>query len=268
MNHSLAEMTWPDVARAVATGAATVILPLGATEQHGPHLPLGTDTFRAAALANRLAAHLPGALVAPALPIGCSDEHHGFAGLLGLDHTTLAAVIVDCARRMVTWGVRRLILLSAHGGNGQALALALERIHTELPDLLVWAHDAAPDTPTVCPPALLAVAAAEGIPAEVAGLHAGEAETSEMLYLRPDLVQVERAVAGYTGNMDAVLSRLEEAGVRAVAPSGVLGDPRPADGKRGGRYLDACARYYIQCLLGLCDCPFRQYAQQPPKGAP
>ena len=99
MKRVLAEMTWPDVAQAVACGMTTVILPLGATEQHGPHLPLGTDTFRAEALAERLASALPDALVAPALPIGCSDEHSGFAGLLSLDHATLAGVIVHCARR-------------------------------------------------------------------------------------------------------------------------------------------------------------------------
>ena len=96
----LAELTWPQVARALAEGATTVILPLGATEQHGPHLPLGTDTLRAEALAARLAERLP-ALVAPVLPVGCSDEHGGFAGLLSLEAETLAAVIVDCARRMV-----------------------------------------------------------------------------------------------------------------------------------------------------------------------
>ena len=121
MTGLLAEMTWAEVADAVAGGATTVVLPLGATEQHGPHLPLGTDTFRAAALAEQLAAALPDTLVAPVLPIGCSDEHTGFAGLLSLDHTTLAGVIVDCAMRMAGWGVRRLVLLSSHGGNASAL---------------------------------------------------------------------------------------------------------------------------------------------------
>jgi creatinine amidohydrolase len=108
----LTESSWPDVAQAVAAGMTTVILPLGATEQHGPHLPLGTDTCRAAALAERLAERLP-ALVAPVIPIGCSDEHGGFAGLLSLEAETLAAVIVDCARRMIDWGVRRMVGLPA-----------------------------------------------------------------------------------------------------------------------------------------------------------
>ncbi|MCG6867553.1 MAG: creatininase family protein, partial [Gammaproteobacteria bacterium] len=117
MTGRLAEMTWPEVAQALAGGVTTVILPLGATEQHGPHLPLATDTVRAAALAEALAEQLTQTLVAPVLPIGCSDEHSGFPGLLSLEGGTLARVIVDCARRMAAWGLQRLILLSAHGGN-------------------------------------------------------------------------------------------------------------------------------------------------------
>ena len=138
MSRLLAEMTSPEVDQAIAAGITTVILPLGATEQHGPHLPLGTDTFRAAALADGLDAASTGTLVAPPLPVGCSDEHTGFAGLLGLDHETLARVIVDCGNRMAAWGVRRLVLLSAHGGNGRALELARARLQEEAVELEVW----------------------------------------------------------------------------------------------------------------------------------
>ncbi len=213
----LADMTWPDVAAAVAAGATTVILPLGATEQHGPHLPLGTDTFRAAALADRLAARLPEALVAPPLPIGCSDEHAGFPGLLSLDAETLASVIVDCACRMVAWGARRLILLSAHGGNGRALERAAARLTRELPDLRVW------------------------LPNDLLGLHAGEGETSEMLCLRPDLVRREYAAPGFVGDMEQVILKLRAAGLQPITANGVLGDPTRADAARGARYLDARA---------------------------
>jgi creatinine amidohydrolase len=226
-------MTWPDVAQAVANGSTTVILPLGATEQHGPHLPLGTDTFRAAALANRLAAQLPESLVAPVLPIGCSDEHTGFPGLFSLSHETLAAVLVDCAQRLVGWGVRQLILLSAHGGNEPALTLAGERLRRQLPQLRVWLPAAL--TQVAAP--LLAIAEEDGIAPETFGLHAGEGETSEMLYLRPELVRMKQAVPGYTGDMMAALPRLCEAGLRPLTANGILGDPRPAQAARGRRYL-------------------------------
>jgi mycofactocin precursor peptide peptidase len=244
MRRLLAEMTWPDVTQAVANGMTTVILPLGATEQHGPHLPLGTDTFRAEALAERLASTLPDALVAPALPIGCSDEHSGFAGLLSLDHATLAGVIVNCARRMAAWGVRRLVLLSAHGGNGQALELAADCLSEKLPGLQIWVLGSS----TTMSDALLAVAEAEGISAEAVGLHAGDGETSEMLCLRPDLVRMERIVPGYTGPMAEVMPRLLEAGLRPFTSTGTLGDASRADGRRGERYLAEQIESYRQSL--------------------
>lgn len=235
----LAQLTWPQVARAVADGATTVILPLGATEQHGPHLPLGTDTVRAEALAERLAERWP-ALVAPALPIGCSDEHGGFAGLLSLEAETLAAVIVDCARRMVAWGVRCLVVLSAHGGNGRALALAEARLRQELPELAVWI----PDAGTLCGVAVREVAAADGVSMEAVGLHAGEGETSELLHLAPEQVRMDRAISGYTGDMTEGLTRLVAAGTQALNADGVVGDPRLADAARGERYLTAQTACY------------------------
>ena len=251
MRRRLAEMTWPDVAAAVADGATTVILPLGATEQHGHHLPLGTDTYRAAALADMLAATLPHALVAPALPIGCSDEHHGFAGLLGLDHETLAGVIVDCARRVVGWGVRRLVLLSAHGGNARALGLATARLGDDLPALRVVVLGGE----TLVSDAILAVAEAEGVSDDAVGLHAGEGETSEMLALRPDLVHLERAVPGYRGgargSMGTLMARLQREGLRAVTPTGTLGDAGAAEGTRGARYLDIQIEAYRRALAAV-----------------
>jgi mycofactocin precursor peptide peptidase len=235
MTRRLAEMTWPDVERAVAAGCTTVILPLGATEQHGPHLPLGTDAVRAEALADGLAASLPDVLVAPTLPVGCSDEHTGFAGLLSLDHGTLTAVIVECGRRMAGWGIRRLVLLSAHGGNGRALELARARLREAATGLDVQV----PGAPAGLTRALLDLAAADGISAEALGLHAGEGETSEMLHLRPDLVHMQRAVAGYVGAVAKLLPRLREEGLRPVTATGTLGDPRGACGERGARYLAA-----------------------------
>jgi creatinine amidohydrolase len=251
MKRLLAEMTWPDVARAVAAGATTVILPLGATEQHGPHLPLGTDTFRAMALAERLSSQIPGALIAPALPLGCSDEHTGFPGLLGLAHETLAGLIADCARRVAAWGIRRLIALSAHGGNGRALELAATRIRHELPELDLWI----PPKNAALFDGLLEVADRDGIAPEAVGLHAGESETSQMLHLRPDLVRMDLAQPGYVGDMAEVLPRLLEAGLRPVTPNGVLGDPRGANGLRGERYLR-------QQVAG-----FREHIAEPPSAS-
>jgi mycofactocin system creatininase family protein len=228
-------MTWPGVARAVEAGATTVVLPLGATEQHGPHLPLGTDTIRATALADRVAERLgPGFLVAPALPFGCSDEHSGFPGLLGLEAETLARIVLDVARRLTGWGIRRLVLLSAHGGNAEALALALTLLRQELPDLEVQTNE---HLETISQ-SVLEVARQDGISANALGLHAGEGETSELLHLRPDLVCLDDSVPGFTGDIKAVLDELYEGGLRAVTKNGVLGDPTRAEASRGARYLN------------------------------
>lgn len=212
-----------------------MILPLGATEQHGPHLPLGTDTIRAEALAERLAERLPGSLVAPTLPVGCSDEHSGFPGLLGLERETLARVILDIARRLVGWGVERLVILSAHGGNGDALDLALNMIRNELPDLEVRTNERLETISR----AALEVADRDGISGSDVGLHAGDGETSEMLHLRPNLVNVDRLAPGYTGDMETVVDELREHGLRPVTENGVLGDPTRAEADRGDRYLNA-----------------------------
>ena len=235
MTRLLAEMTWPEVVEAVAAGSTTVILPLGATEQHGPHLPLATDTVRAAALADRLSVALGTALVAPPLPFGCSDEHWGFAGLIGLDHETLATVIVDCGRRLAGWGITRLVVLSAHGGNARALDLATSRLADEVPSLgLVVLGGAAAH-----PDDILAIADADGIRKADVGLHAGEGETSEMLALRPDLVRMGRVGPGYADDAPGLIGVLERHGLRAVTSTGVLGDAQSADGDRGRRYIEA-----------------------------
>lgn len=250
MTRRLSEMTWPEVERALAAGSKTVILPLGATEQHGPHLPLATDSFRADAFAERVASRLPRSLVAATLPFGCSDEHAGFPGLVGVDHETLAAVISDCAHRLAGWGVEALVILSAHGGNARAIALAAERIDRETPELRVWANESLEEIAE----SALSVARRDGVPPESIGLHAGEGETSEMLRLRPDLVRMERIEPGYTGDMGAVMEEFRADGLRPVAPSGVLGDPTSAEARRGERYLDA----FAEAVAGEITAAFRR----------
>ncbi|MFV9502945.1 MAG: mycofactocin biosynthesis peptidyl-dipeptidase MftE [Oscillochloridaceae bacterium umkhey_bin13] len=240
----LAHLTWPELAAAVASGATTLILPLGATEQHGPHLPLATDTLRAEELARRLARLVPGSLVAPTLPFGCSDEHAGFAGLLGLEAATLAALICELAQRAVAWGIQRLVVLSAHGGNGTALGLAATRLRHVLPDLSFWYTGMLPAGPG----GPLAVAAAAGISGPVFGLHAGEGETSELLWLRPDLVRQDQLMEGLLAETHHLMPTLIAQGLRPVTANGVLGDPTAATPARGAAYLQAAAEQVAALL--------------------
>ena len=158
--------------RAIA-GETTVVLPLGATEQHGPHLPAGTDFFTidrvAQAAAERAAADVP-IVVTPALPFGSSDHHLTFGATL--------------LRSLVTDGFRRLFLLNGHGGNHELAQLAARDVALELP-----ARIAAASYWTIAWDALVEQRAHLGC--RLPG-HAGVFETSMMLALRPELIATER----------------------------------------------------------------------------
>jgi len=186
-----------------------LVVPLGATEQHGPHLPLGTDTIIASALAASL-----DAVVAPALPYGSSGEHAGFAGTLSIGREALITVLVELVRSSA---FARVVFVSGHGGNAEPLAAAVRRLRDEGHDVWAWS------------------------PAWGGDAHAGRTETSLLLALRPDLVRLEQATAGVTAPLDVIASRLRAVGVHGVSPNGVLGDPAGASAAEGAAILDKLA---------------------------
>ena len=190
-----AEMTREEL-RAVAA-ETTVVLPLGATEQHGPHLPSGTDFFTVDRLARAAAERASSEIaitVAPALPFGSSDHHLIFGATLSLRTETYYRVLTDLLRSLVTDGFRRIFLLNGHGGNHELAELAARDIALELP-----ARIAAASYWTIAWEALVAVQAHLGC--RLPG-HAGIFETSMMLSLRPELVAPERPHRDYTEDTD------------------------------------------------------------------
>lgn len=189
-----------------------LVLPLGATEQHGPHLPLGTDTLIAQALADELSARRDRAVAAPALPVGASGEHRGFAGTLSIAQTGLELAVVELVRSADAF--RGVLVVSWHGGNAEALARAAARLREERRRVVVWRT----------PPLVDA--------------HAGRAETSLLLALAPELVRLERARPGATEPLAELLPRLRDGGVAAVSPTGILGDPTGASAEEGRRLFD------------------------------
>jgi creatinine amidohydrolase len=232
LQRRLAACTWDDVATLVAQGCRTAVLPLGSTEQHGPHLPLDTDTVIGDALAERLCAAVGDAVACPTLPVGCATEHLGFPGTLSLQPTTLEAVVTDLICALGRHGIRRAFVFSAHGGNVAALRamrsglaaacgpVAVD-VFTDLDGLTAAMHAAS-------------VAAGGSVPA--AGHHAGEVETSIMLALAPARVRMAACAPGLLGDSPEPQA-LFYPDLRANAPDGVVGDPRGADGARGMRYL-------------------------------
>jgi creatinine amidohydrolase len=231
---SLGRLTWPEVDARLANGFDTVLVVLGATEQHGPHLTVATDGIIGETIAYRVAGELGGTLVAPLMPVGCSDEHQEFAGTISLRHETLAAFIVDVCKSLGRQGFRWIAVLSWHGGNDAALGLA-ETTLKEVASFHCWCQQQ-------LEPGLAAsrgAAEAVGIDPARAGAHAGHGETSLMLAISPDQVRTDRLEPGFTGDITDVWPVLTTEGLRPVTPTGILGDPRGASGNDGRVYLDS-----------------------------
>lgn len=208
--HRLGSLTWPDVPH-----RPTVLVPVGSTEQHGPHLPLDTDAAIATAVSDALALRVQGqVVVAPAVTYGSSGEHQSFGGTVSIGSEVLRLLIVELVRSLSTWA-GRIVLINAHGGNVSALSEAVSQLNAER-HTVAW------------------------VPCFVPGadLHAGRTETSLMLHLNPGAVRLERSVAGELRPLDELLPELLAGGVAAVSSSGVLGDPSGANASEGVRLLD------------------------------
>lgn len=238
-------MSWTEV-----PGGATVLVPTGSTEQHGPHLPLDTDTVIAVAVARAVAAELtrphdgqhsrqPGGaavVVAPALPYGASGEHQHFPGTVSLGSEALHAVLVELVRSLSTWA-RRIVFINAHGGNVAPLARAVMQMNQE-GHRTAW-------VPCV---------------AGAVDAHAGRTETSLMLHLAPDSVDLSRAVCGNTTPVAELMPAMTAGGVAAVSVSGILGDPAGAGAAEGEALLSAA----VSSVLGRLDgAPDRHGCLQP-----
>jgi creatinine amidohydrolase len=229
---ALDELTWPEVRAEIANGRDTLVLALGATEQHGPHLPLGTDALIGDATARAVAERLD-AFVAPTVRVGCSEHHLAFAGTLSISTETFAAIVRDLVAAVGRHGFARLVLLPTHGGNFGPLAAAMEGVEpveglevVALTDLSILTEGTA------------AMSADQGVSPAEAGVHAGEWETSLLLALHPELVRMERAEEGYTGDLALGLRQAFGEGIDTVADNGVIGDPRAAQADSGSAYLD------------------------------
>jgi mycofactocin system creatininase family protein len=197
----LGDLVWPSV------GGDVLVVPLGSTEQHGPHLPLSTDTDVATALATGLAERREGVLVAPALPYGASGEHAGFTGTLSIGHDALETVVVELVRS-ATESWPHVLLVNGHGGNLEPLQAAVARLRAESRDVLLWS------------------------PRWRGDAHAGRTETSVQLAL--DAARVgEAREAGAVEPLGELLPRLRTGGLRSVTGNGVLGDPAGANEEEG-----------------------------------
>jgi mycofactocin precursor peptide peptidase len=206
--------------------STSIIIPLGSTEQHGPHLPLDTDTRIATAVARGVAARLDRShqpwLVAPAISYGASGEHQDFAGTISIGAEALTTLLVEYGRSSTCWA-HRLVFVNGHGGNVDALRRAVSLLRSEGRDV-GW-----------CP------CVASGGDA-----HAGHTETSVLLHISPAEVRTDQLLAGNEAPLRELLPSMRKGGVAAVSPIGVLGNPTTATAVEGRRIftemVDGCER--------------------------
>ncbi|MFQ6014283.1 MAG: creatininase family protein [Anaerolineae bacterium] len=238
------EMTWPQIKKAIEDGYVSIIVPIGSIEQHGLHLPTGTDTFIGYNLAVRIAEKLGKALVAPTIRPGCSDHHMNFAGTISISSALLGELVGAYCRSLIQHGFKNILLLPTHGGNFSTVARITPQLDEELPGRIAGFADLKEFTRVQD-----AILAPYGITPAQGGAHAGRAETSWMLGYRGDLVDLDRAEAGFLGDFEAEMEKIKpsEGGfamrMEQFSAIGVLGDPVGSQAEIGRELLEGMAEY-------------------------
>ncbi|WOD37954.1 creatininase family protein [Nodosilinea sp. E11] len=242
-------LTWTEIEAMPDRENVVIVQPMGAIEQHGPHLPLAVDSAICTTVLGQALAELNPAIPAYSLPplyYGKSNEHWHFPGTITLSAETLLRVIHDVAESVYRAGFRKLVLLNAHGGQPQVLEIAARDLHLAHPDLMVfplfvWA------VPN-CAGELLSQKELE------LGIHAGDAETSLMLSILPEQVRMELAQTEFPQGLPTESWLTMEGALpfawvtRDLSASGVLGDPTVATVEKGDRLLESLAQGWVTVL--------------------
>jgi creatinine amidohydrolase len=209
-------------------------LPVGATEQHGPHLATGTDTL----LAERIAldaTRRSGDIMLPALAYGCSLGHTDrWPGTISLHPTTMTAVVVEIGRWVFASGFRKLVILNSHATNGPPCGSAVLQLRYELPDLRLRFASTFELSPEI----------AARYTRDAPDLHANEAETSLMLHVEPGQVQLARAV----DEPDRTVGRVFQYPMPPVTRSGVVGAPSTATASAGAEFFEQLVEAFTALL--------------------
>ncbi len=245
----LGELTWPEAQRRFRE-VDVALLPVGAIEQHGPHLPLDTDAFDAAFLARRVAESCtkPRPFVLPLISYGVSYHHEDFSGTMSISPQTLSQIVYDIGMSAVRHGITKLVIINGHGGNGPALHFAAQMLNRD-------AHIfTCVDTGETSDPDINAIAETPN------DVHAGEIETSTSLASRPHLVRADKARKFIPRFSSRYLDFSSKRGVgwyahtSKISPSGVLGDPTKGNREKGRQMWEVMIKHlvaFVEDLKGM-----------------
>ena len=262
------EMTWTDVA-AGDTARWIAVLPIAAVEQHGPHLPLGVDSYIADAYISRVLPLIPADLPATFLPvqkIGQSDEHRAFPGTLSFSAQTIIGAYTEIGESLRRCGVRKLVIVTSHGGNVAAMDLVARDLRVRLRMLVVtcaWHRFG-------YPPGTFELMERRH------GMHAGDVETSLVLAHRPETVRMERAVPAVPVTVKMAddfkwLSAFRPAGfgwmTQDLHPTGAVGDATLATVQKGEQALAHGASAFVELLRDVDRFDLARLADGPLDGA-
>ena len=250
---NFAYLNWKQVDR-LPRDTTLLVLPTAAIEQHGYHLPLATDTLINKLLLGHALQKLPAEMSVYALPpvhYGKSNEHIGFPGTLAVSASTFMAVLRDLGSSIATAGFKKLVLYNTHGGNTALIDVMARDLRAEFGLRTFALHGSGGIS-------------FEGItPQERAyGFHAGEVETALLLASVPELVDTSAYTVNYIADIEKHELLLPENApatfawlTRDIAPSGVLGDPRPATAENGARWLEQAAARLAAALEAMVRYP-------------
>lgn len=254
-------LTWTEIEEMANKENVVIIQPVGAIEQHGPHLPLIVDAAIGEGVLGKALSKLEADIPAYALPTlyyGKSNEHWHFPGTITLSTETLTSIIMEVGESLYRAGFRKLVLMNSHGGQPQVMQMAARDLHVKYADfavfpLFTWR------VPHITKELLTPKEATQG-------MHAGDAETSIMLAILPDQVKLDKAVAEYppeqpAGSLLSWEGKLPVAWVtKDISKSGVIGDATTATKEKGDRILESVSDGWVEVIKEI-------YAFRPPGGS-
>ena len=249
-------LTWKEIEERLKT-VDTAILPCGAIEQHGPHLPVDVDYFDAVYMAREVALRCsdPKPFVLPAIPYGVSYHHSEFKGTLSVTNNALSAMIYDIGMCLAHNGIKKLVMLNGHGDNKPTLTYAAQMINRDARIFVCVETGETSDTDLY------------NLIDTHNDIHAGEIETSTTLAIRPDLVKMDQAVDETLDLNNEYLDFTSDRGVswyvhtQRISSSGVMGNAKKATAEKGKVMWDISIAKLVEFIESIKNTPLEELYQ-------